>query len=146
MAKQVTADERMRIEDALLDGASQGSVQRKFHRGAGTVNRIAHEIGLEWSDSKTSAATEARRRYCKEGRLDLIEELFEKVRELLPKIEKAHELKELSTSFGILTDKALLEEGRVTSRSEILSRGKNPVGDLRQMLETLENEFDDSDG
>lgn len=114
---QVSPEERERIIEALQAGRSQNEVARAFGRGPATINRIAAPLALEYSAPK--AALAARADYTLERRLDLLNAGFDKAVELLDGIERPAELQQWATAFGILTDKRRLEDGDVTSRSEV---------------------------
>jgi transposase-like protein len=104
------------ILEALRRGDSQNAVARRFGCGPATVNRIAKRNGLEYSAPKHAA--EARRDYAAAERIALLNQGFEKARELLPVIKSPQWLQAWSISMGILIDKRRLEDGEATSRAE----------------------------
>lgn len=124
-------EERSEIEAALLAGASQNSVAKRFNRSPGTVGRIARELGLTYT--APTKANAARRKCCLERRLELIGKAFDRVDELLPTCEKPSQLRELATALAILCDKVRLEEGQPTSI--VSSRGD--VENARERLARL---------
>lgn len=114
--------ERQHIVDLLRDhDGNRNKVAGLVGRHASTVGRIAKEAGIE-SKSRNIAATkkanEARSAYAEERRLELIGKGFKKADELLKEIVSAGEFQKWTVGLGTLVDKARLETGEVTDRSE----------------------------
>jgi hypothetical protein len=109
------------ILEALKAGESQNGVARRLGCSPGTVNKVARLNGLEYSRPKHAA--EARRDYSAAERLELLNQGFEKARELLPSIKSPQWLQAWSISMGILIDKRRLEDGDVTARTEVNGGG-----------------------
>jgi hypothetical protein len=122
--------EREGIAAALRAGGKRNEVARKFKRSFGAVSKIAAEIGITFDQSHAKKASEARRVYAAEERLLLSDEMFEKLREMVAKAEDAGNFRYLAVSYGILTEKRLLETGEATNRNE-----------NRNISNTLEDEF-----
>lgn len=138
MTNKLSEEETNQILLFLKEGKSQNEAARLFRRSPGTINKIAQRNGIKPLDvhaQKTEAATKARRYYAKEGRLDLLESEFDKIKELLPEVEKASQIRELALATAILCDKYRLEEGQATSRSEIL--GQQGISDAKAQLREL---------
>lgn len=109
------------VVEALQAGESQNAVARRLGCSAGSVNRIAKLNGLEYSSPKHAA--ECRRDYAAAERLELLNQGFDKARELLPAIKSPQWLQAWSISMGILIDKRRLEDGEATARTEVSSDG-----------------------
>lgn len=118
MANPVTVEERARIVTMLRDDEmSQNATAKAVGRGASTVSRIAKEEGIE-AYAKPKKAEEARLAYGEDRRLELIGKGFEKAGALLEALQDAGEFRSWTIGFGTLVDKARLETGKATSRTE----------------------------
>lgn len=110
--------ERHKIAAALRSGGKRNEVARDFKRSAGAISKIAKEEGIEFDRSHTKKATEARLAYGEDRRLELIGKGFEKASALLEALQDAGEFRNWTIGFGTLVDKARLETGKATSRTE----------------------------
>jgi hypothetical protein len=115
---------------ALQAGESQNSVARRLGYGVATVNRIAKRNGVKCiPHPKTvrspeeiaaiAAAHVALVTYDLERRIALLDKVFNKAEQMLDTVTTPHKLQALCVSLGILIDKRRLEDGEVTSRTEI---------------------------
>jgi transposase len=119
MAPKLTSEERARIVSYLKDGKSQNWTAKKVGRSPGTVGNIAHAEGIAALDIRTpKKANEARRDYSKAERLELLNELFDHARTMLPNIKEAKELQALTITIATAIDKRRLEDGEATERKE----------------------------
>lgn len=111
------------ILEALRSGESQNAVARRLGCGLATVNRIAKRNGLEsHTVQKISLSPEAKAAaddYNLERRLALLNKVFNKAEELIEAATTPSRLQSLAIAVGILIDKRRLEDGEVTSRTEI---------------------------
>jgi len=129
----VSAEERERIIEALRAGESQTSVAKRFGRGAGTINRIAKEAGLEYS--APTKANEARSRFAKEGRIRLLDKALAKAEEMMDQLRKPLELQQLSIALAVLLDKRRLED----------DDGQRRPGSIAELMQRLREEVSDGD-
>jgi Helix-turn-helix domain len=119
MAPKVTPHERENIASLLKEhGGNRHKVAKICGRSKDTVARIAREAGIESDVRKVKKAAEVRLAYAEERRLEIIGKGFDKADALLKKIKDAGELQKWSVALGTLVDKARLETGEATSRSE----------------------------
>lgn len=125
MANPVSPEERGRIVALLKSGKSQNGVAKEVGRSPSVVNRIAREEGIE-NIRVPKKATEARKAYAEERRLEIIGKGFEKADVLLAALTDAREFQAWTIGLGTLVDKARLEMGEATSREERLN------GDVRE--------------
>jgi hypothetical protein len=115
------------ILDALKAGESQNAVARRLGVGLATVNRVAKRNGLERhtvikgqpTPQAVIAISGAAEDYALERRLLLLNKIFAKAEAMVETVKTPHQLQALCISLGILTDKRRLEDGEVTSRTEI---------------------------
>lgn len=118
MAPKLAEAERERIVASLKEGKSQGQTARDAGRHVSTVNRIAKAEGIESNVAEVKKVTEARKAYAEERRLELIGRGFDKASTLLEAIADSSEFQKWTVGFGTLIDKARLETGEATSRTE----------------------------
>lgn len=130
MAKPLTDAERAAIVAALEAGDSVNAVARHSGRSLGTVSNIANAAGIELEHSmpqKSAAARDAvaqvRKDFDLAARLDLLNQGFVKAGNLLASLSDPADLQRWSTAVGILIDKRRLEDGDVTSRTEVQTDG-----------------------
>jgi transposase-like protein len=116
--RRVSDEEREKIVAFLKVPNSIGKTALEFKRSKRTISRIAHQEGAQVNVYQTKKATEARLAYAEERRLEIIGKGFDKANELLEKIADAGELQKWSIALGTLVDKARLETGEATTRSE----------------------------
>jgi hypothetical protein len=119
---RVTEAERRRIVAYLREGKSQGWVARELKRGKATISRVASAEGIDSERSATKKAAEARRDYAQAERLVLLNEGFDKAREILANVGLADDLKDWAVAVGTLIDKRRLEDGEATNRTENVDR------------------------
>jgi hypothetical protein len=91
------------------------------------VQRWAEDVGAPLGELSHDAAKSARARiaqveYSQERRRALSDLLFTRVEDVAQNTVDAGELKDLALTFGILTDKRRLEEGKATERHENLDQ------------------------
>jgi len=122
----VSSEEEAAICEALETGKSQNRIAKDFNRSPGTIHRIAHKHGLEYSAPKKTAS--ARRQYASEERIGLLADCFEKGRELLAKCETPRGYKDIMVGLGIALDKRHLEEGG----------GGSQLGELKLLFSKME--------
>jgi transposase-like protein len=118
MPNPVTPEERKRIVALLKESKSQNATAKEVGRDPRTVNRIAKAEGIESHIAAPKRANEARRDYAQAERLELLNEGFDKARELLDGIQDAREMQAWMVAVGTGIDKRRLESGEVTSRGE----------------------------
>lgn len=118
MADRITEEERDRIIAYLKSGKSQGWIAGKVGRNKSTVSRIAKVQGIDSNVAATKKATDAKRDYSRVERLKLLNEGFDKARELLGHISEVKDLQAWTVATGTLVDKRRLEDGEATSREE----------------------------
>jgi hypothetical protein len=115
------------IVEALRTGESQNAVARRLGCGLATVNRVAKRNGLECHTvvkgkappQTVIAISGAAEDYALERRLLLLNKIFSKAEQMVETVRTPHQLQALAISIGILTDKRRLEDGEVTSRTEL---------------------------
>jgi len=118
--RPVTPEERKQIIEALKAGESQTSVAKRFKRSSGTINRIAKEIGLEYSAPKK--ANEARVKYARDGRIRVIEKGIDYAEKLIDAGEiGGRELYNWSMALAGLLDKRRQEDDEVAQRRGSIS-------------------------
>lgn len=76
--------------------------------------------------------------FVREERLKLSDLMFAKCWELTEKCDDASEFRNLCVSYGILTDKRLLEEGAPTQRIDLSTGDTDAVERLRELLKQNE--------
>ncbi len=135
MADKLTDSERRRIEALLSEGLSVGAAARETGRHKSTVSRVGKAAGIEGNVAATKKANEARGSYAEARRLEIIGKAFDKAEDLLVGIDEAGDLQKWSVAFGTLVDKARLETGEATDRSE---RRTGPLDLSRMTTEELE--------
>lgn len=115
MARKIPEETKMAIVETLKEGElTRREIANKFGVSYNTVARIAHGFQGEIDRSRTKKAAEAKKRWGKKRRLELIAAFLDKIEELLKHDPTSKDIKDLSTSLGILIDKARLEEGEPT--------------------------------
>lgn len=115
----VDQEERSRIVSLLREhGGNQNKVARLCGRHQSTVRRIAKAEGIESVNAAPKKANAARKDYAIAERLELLNEGFEKARDILSTIAEAKDLQAWTVAMGTLVDKRRLEDGEATSREE----------------------------
>ncbi len=115
---KLTPEERERIVGLIEAGGKRNEIVRETGRSAGTVSAIAKEIDRPFDRSATKKATEAKRDYAQAERLELLNEGFDKARDLLPTIAEARDLQSWMVAVATGIDKRRLEDGEATERKE----------------------------
>jgi hypothetical protein len=118
MAAPVSEYERARIVDYLREGKTQGWIARETGRSKQTVSRIARDEGIKSDVTATKKAEAARLDYDLAARLIVINEGFDKLRDVLKTITDPRELQAWTVALGTLIDKRRLEDGQATNRTE----------------------------
>ncbi len=118
MAPKVTDKERARIVAFLRDGQTQGWTAKEVGRDKSTVSRVAKAEGIDSNVAATKKATDARRDYTLAERLLLLNEGFDKARDLLPTIKEPKDLQAWMIALATGIDKRRLEDGQATDRTE----------------------------
>jgi len=76
--------------------------------------------------------------FVREKRLQLSDVMFRKCWELTEKCDDPSQFRNLCVSYGILTDKRLLEEGAPTQRIDINAGDSDAIERLRELLKDNE--------
>jgi hypothetical protein len=134
MPNPVTPQERAKIVALLKKhGGNRNKVSKLCKRAPGTVQTIANQEGIPSAYSAPKKAIDAKIAYAEERRLEIIGKGFDKANDLLHGIADAGELQKWSIALGTLVDKARLETGEATSRSEQVDPERR-----RKMKESLD--------
>ena len=133
MANPLTDKERQKIVTLLREHeGNRYAVAKEVGRHPSTVGRVAREEGIESKSRNVAAtkkATEARRAYAEERRLEIIGQGFDVAEKLLKACKDAGEFQKWSVGFGTLIDKARLETGKATARNESQHRKLSGASD-----------------
>lgn len=111
-----TEAEIKKIVDLHKSGLSQGQIAKELDKGKGTINRVLQGLGLTNTNgttserSRTKKATEARKEYCAEKRIALIDAGMKKLEEMLPSIDKPNGMRDWFVALGTAIDKRRLED------------------------------------
>lgn len=115
----IDAEEYMQIVELLhAHSGNQNKVAGLCGRHQTTVRKIAKTEGIESINAAPKRANEVRRDYSQVERLELLNEGFEKARELLKTIQDPRELQAWMVAVATAIDKRRLEDGQATSREE----------------------------
>lgn len=123
-------EEIAKIIELHNNNYSQGQIAKELGKGKTTINRVLQGLGLtngtDQERSGTKKATDAKRTYDRQRRLELNDKIFEKLEAWLdahPTIEKPHELRDIIWSYGVVSDKrAALEPESGNDESELLKK------------------------
>lgn len=137
---RVTEAERKRIADELRSGKTPYRVAKDAGRSRTTVCKIAGDLGIELDVQRVKKASEARRDYAQAERLILLNEGFDKAREILANVGLADDLKDWAVAVGTLIDKRRLEDGEVTDRHERRTGGIDLEEEFRKLDTELAEE------
>ncbi|MDP9474429.1 MAG: hypothetical protein M3R38_01800 [Actinomycetota bacterium] len=130
----VSQEERARIVGLLKEhGGNRNRVANLVGRSPSTVQGIAEAEGIAPNIRAPKNATVARKAYAEERRLEIIGKGFDKADALLSGISDAGEFQKWTVGVGTLVDKARLETGEVTDRTE--NRKGNDLGDFFSELD-----------
>lgn len=141
--RQLEAIERAR--SLMAEGASLRSAAAiagaEFGVSESTIRLWAKHLGTPLTAApqvaaKTEAARGALQVYTLERRRALLAKFFQKIEGLLDGAQVTSEVKDLAVTVGILIDKARLEEGDATVRTETIDRTAR-VEDGRQFAAQL---------
>ena len=123
MAPKIEAKERAKIVALLQEhGGNQRKTAKLSGRSQPAVRQIAIEEGITSINSAPKKANDARRDYSRAERRELLNELFDHAREMLPNIKDAKELQALTITIATAIDKMRLEDGEATSRGESMHK------------------------
>lgn len=132
------------IAEELLQGASQGSLRRKYKVGAGTVSSIKDSLGQagqtglavlsapKGAAAHIALAREARIAFTKEERDAGTAALGRHILAHMPYMTRAGDIRQIAVAWAIFIDKARLEAGESSSIEEIL------IDDARADADPLE--------
>ena len=111
-------EQRTRIVALLRQGRSRNEVARLTGCATGTVTAVARQEGLSLDRTRTEKLQQAAQDWTLIRRLELYNQGFEKLAEMLPDIKSAKEMQHWTISLCALADKRRLETGEVTARTE----------------------------
>jgi hypothetical protein len=114
---------RLMSEDGYSQNRACAAIGDELGVTSRTVMRWAEDLDtplgvMSRDTAKTAAATEALVEYAADRRRALSDLLFSRVEVMAQTANDSGVLKDLATTFGILTDKRRLEEGKATERTE----------------------------
>lgn len=132
MTAKVEGKELALIVSHLKEGKSQGWIAKEVGRSKQTISRISRAEGFLSDVTATKRASEARRDYALAERLELLNEGFQRARDILPTIKEARELQAWMVAVGTAIDKRRLEDGQVTDRTES-HKGLNIEEEFRKL-------------
>lgn len=118
MPAAIEQKEREAIAETLSTGVSVGETAKRHKRSKGAVSKIAQQHGIVFERSNTKKASQAKRDYALAERIELLNDGFDKARELLAGITEVKDLQAWMISVGTGIDKRRLEDGEATSRDE----------------------------
>lgn len=122
MRPPISKQKKKRIEELKADGLSQSQIAKKLKISQSTVSDYLKSIGYESDRSKTKKATEARREYCAEKRLALIDAGMKKLEEMLPEIDKPSGMRDWFVALGTAIDKRRLEDPQKSGEEDALEK------------------------
>jgi hypothetical protein len=115
--------------------ATLGVAPRTVQNWAASQGKPLGDLSHADAKKKTTAANLATVSYGADQRRALLDQSFAKLEAMLPTIETPHDMRELVMALAVMIDKARLEEGRATERTEQV-----PVsGDPERTLELGES-------
>jgi len=136
------------VEKKIVEAIKEGKktyqeIANEFNVAKSTVSAVAKRNNIQREQFVTKKAVEAKKKWDKQRRLELLGKFFDKCNVMLFQIEEPRELKDLMTALGIAIDKARLEEGepteRIESKSETEVRNHGDIGEkLKRALGTVE--------
>ena len=128
MGRHIEPEEEKAICEALDAGLSLRQVAKQFNRSPSTISRTAARNCIDLERIRNKKATEAARTFSIIRRLETNNKAFIKFEELLDRCDNATDLRNLAVSYGIFTDKRLLED-----RGAIGEAG----GEIGKLLEAI---------
>ena len=127
------------VKDEVIKLLESGLSTRKIANQVGvsdaSISNIAKERGYSFEKKAGELARKCHKTYAQVDRIETIAEFINKCKEMLPDIEKAKDMRDMSVSLGILIDKRRLEDTE-------LDKGKG--GELLALLNEMEKKGDDS--
>lgn len=133
----VTEAEASRILELVRGGATTREAGRAVGRDSKTISNVARRAGVALDASRTAAAEAARRGFDEIRQLELLNRLVAAIHEKLDASDlSASDLRALTISYAILTDKARLIAGEATSRTEHVT-GEDARRRLSEQIEQL---------
>ena len=99
-----------KIEKLKDDGLSQHKIAKKLGIAQSTVSDYLKSIGIPSDQSKTKNANAARREYCAEKRIALIDAGMKRLEEMLPTIDKPNGMRDWFIALATAIDKRRLED------------------------------------
>lgn len=136
MADKIMDEERARIVAYLKEDKSQCWIAKEVGRDKSTVSRIAKAEGIDTNVAATKKATKARQDYDQAARLELLNEGFDRAREILASLDGARDLQAWMIAVATGIDKRRLEDGEATSRTESMDPERAEA--RRKMRESLD--------
>jgi len=74
------------------------------------VSKTATERGFSFDTKSTNLAAKCKTKYAQAARIDVVAEGINKLREMLPEIDRSKDMRDWAVSLGILIDKRRLED------------------------------------
>ncbi|MDY0413100.1 helix-turn-helix domain-containing protein [Methanothrix soehngenii] len=105
-----TDEEIQKIVDLHEDGKSQREIAKEFDKSVGWVNGILKRLNVSTERSQTKNANAARREYCAEKRIALIDAGMKRLEEMLPTIDKPSGMRDWFIALATAIDKRRLED------------------------------------
>lgn len=99
-----------KIKKLKDDGLSQHKIAKKLGIAQSTVSDYLKSIGVPSDQSKTKNANAARREYCAEKRIALIDAGMKQLEEMLPTIDKPNGMRDWFIALATAIDKRRLED------------------------------------
>ncbi|MDD4488847.1 MAG: helix-turn-helix domain-containing protein [Methanothrix soehngenii] len=99
-----------KIKKLKDDGLSQHKIAKKLGIAQSTVSDYLKSIGVPSDQSKTKNANAARREYCAEKRIALIDAGMKRLEEMLPTIDKPSGMRDWFIALATAIDKRRLED------------------------------------
>ncbi len=104
---------RRQIENDLKNKRPINQIKKAYGVGSKTVYKVRDDAGIPPREcgehSQTKNANAARREYCAEKRIALIDAGIKKLEEMLPTIDKPNGMKDWFVALGTAIDKRRLE-------------------------------------
>lgn len=118
---------RSQIENDLRNNRAINQIKKSYGVGSKTVYQVMDEAGIpreRREHSQTKNANIARKEYCSEKRISLIDAGMKKLEEMLPEIDKPSGMRDWFVALGTAIDKRRLEDpgkGEETESDEYLA-------------------------
>jgi IS30 family transposase len=80
--RPITEQDRQQVKDLHAAGLGRNDISRELGRAAGTISKIASELGLSFGREQTAAATHAKVQDAKARRVELAQALLDDVAKL----------------------------------------------------------------